>query len=287
MTRTLTLVALIGLLANHADADPAPAPSATSAPVADTSADWVRIEYVKPKNPAHEPLYVDVRSRHLLEQYAEAVKVFRLPRTLTLKFAGCDGESNAFYLDTTKSVIFCYELLADIHSDARKVIAKHPHLSSRDAVDGPTTFFTLHEIGHAVFDLLEIPVFGKEEDAADIFATVALIHLDPEFALRMISGAAWAFQADVRRHLDASDFADTHSLDSQRYYEILCLAYGSNADVYATAVKVGKLPPERAARCGTEYRKALYAFEKLLSPSTDVRQLDRVIMQHKVEKLPR
>jgi hypothetical protein len=34
----------------------------------------------------------------------------------------------------------------------------------------------LHETGHAVFDLLEVPVLGREEDAADLFSAYIMLH---------------------------------------------------------------------------------------------------------------
>ena len=57
----------------------------------------VRVEYRKPKNPDHEALYVELRDRRVLERFEEIFSAFRLPRTLTLAFAGCDGDANAWY----------------------------------------------------------------------------------------------------------------------------------------------------------------------------------------------
>ena len=30
-----------------------------------------------------------------------------------------------------------------------------------------------HELGHAVIDTMQVPIFGQEEDAADVFSTIA------------------------------------------------------------------------------------------------------------------
>jgi hypothetical protein len=34
---------------------------------------------------------------------------------------------------------------------------------------------TFHEVGHAAFDLFNVPIFGHEEDAADNFATFLML----------------------------------------------------------------------------------------------------------------
>ena len=50
-------------------------------------------------------------------------------------------------------------------------------ITQEDAVLGQFLYISGHEIGHAVFDLLNVPIFGNEEDAADQFATYFLLRL--------------------------------------------------------------------------------------------------------------
>lgn len=56
---------------------------------------------------------------------------------------------------------------------------------------GPTVDVFLHEAGHAVLEMLEIPFFGREEDAADYFATYVLLQFAKEDARRLILGASF------------------------------------------------------------------------------------------------
>ncbi len=273
--RAPLLTAVTLLLATCAHRTTPPSMEPPSAPGQVQSS--VRFEYVPPTNPAHRAIYVEVQRRQVLEQFAEAVGVFRLPRMLTLRLASCDGTSNAFYLDTTTSVTFCYELLADIKKSAEASLAKDSFIPLADAIDGPTSFFMFHEAGHAIFDLLKVPILGKEEDAADTVAAIAILRLGKERALRLLRGTAWSFAHDARsRPVDDSDFADIHSLDSQRYYNLLCIAYGSDPQFFADAITRGNLPKDRAEWCGVEYRQALYAVQKLLAPSIDERELEYV-----------
>ena len=240
----------------------------------------IRIEYRKPTNPAHEALYLEMRERATLERFAAVLSVFRLPRTLTLAFAGCAGDSNAWYDPETTTVIFCYEYLADIRRLATS--RDRGAVPLQDASDGPATFIMLHESGHAVFDLLQIPILGREEDAADTFAAVTLLRLGQGLALRTLRGAAWAFaQEAASRTPDEGDFADAHGLDVQRYYNIMCLAYGSDPKFFAPVVSEKRLPADRAEDCADEYHQALFAFQKLILPSVVAQDLQRLRIKYK------
>ncbi|MBK9088262.1 MAG: hypothetical protein IPL90_04110 [Holophagales bacterium] len=239
----------------------------------------VRIEYLKPTDRAHQVLFEDMRDRRVLEQLAEVLAVVRLPRPLTLRFAGCDGTSNAWYEPEDGSVTFCYEYLADLRKAA--VAGKPGRVTLQEAIDGPTVFVLLHETGHAVFDLLDVPILGREEDAADAFAAITLLRLGKGVALRMLRGAAWSYFHEAHsRKMDESDYADVHGLDSQRYYNILCMAYGSDPDYFAAAVKDGRLPPERAEGCVDEYLQAVFAMQKLVAPAVDRTAMERLRVKH-------
>jgi len=239
----------------------------------------VRTEYVQPTDPAHQALYEDMRDRRVLEQLAEVLTVVHLPRPLTLRFTGCDGTSNAWYDPDDASVSFCYEYLADIRKAA--VTGNLGKVPLQEAMDGPTVFVLLHETGHAVFDLLKVPILGREEDAADSFAALTLLRLGKGVALRMLRGAAWGYAHEAHaRTMDDSDFADVHGLDSQRYYNILCMAYGSDPEYFAAAVKDGKLPPERAEGCADEFHQAVFAMQKLVAPAIDKTAVERLRVKH-------
>ncbi len=58
-----------------------------------------------------------------------------------------------------------------------------------DALVGQLLFATAHEFGHLAFDVYEVPVFGREEDAADNFATYMMLQFRDD-ASRLIMGAA-------------------------------------------------------------------------------------------------
>lgn len=132
------------------------------------------------------------------------------------------------------------------------------------AVDG---FILVHEFGHAFVDAFDLPVLGKEEDAADAVATVFLTQAvtnGDEFAF----DAARFFNAlsARQRRLAPADYFDQHSLDKQRAYSIVCWIAGSSEDAYDDVSKLGILPQERLQQCPAEYQQKVKAVEELLKP---------------------
>src|ERR1700726_4501336 len=54
-------------------------------------------------------------------------------------------------------------------------------------VSGNMLFVLLHELAHTAISELDLPVLGKEEDAADSFASLTLIHIKSEFSGRVLT----------------------------------------------------------------------------------------------------
>lgn len=264
-------LALAGALAcAHAPGGAPPAgPAEAAAPPS------VRVEYRPPRNPDHQPLADSLRARRALEPFADVLGTIRLPRTLTLALDGCDGTSNAWYEPSDATVTFCYEYVAEIARNAP--LAAEKGIGADDARDGPMAFVLLHETGHALFDLLAAPVLGHEEDAADQVAGFVLLRTGQDTARRLLAGAAWMYLQDARTHrADESDFADVHALDAQRYYNVLCLAYGSDPDFFGGVVRKGHLPAERAETCQEEWRQVEYAVKTLILGKVDPEGMARV-----------
>ena len=130
---------------------------------------------------------------------------------------------------------------------------------------GAVMFSFFHEAGHELIDILDIcAAVGREEDSVDQLATLILIAAGDEGISMALSGAHYfKMQQDSGSKMP---FSDEHAFDGQRFYNIMCLIYGSNPDKYQDFVKNGALPAERAARCPDEYRKIQAAWETLLEP---------------------
>ena len=73
-----------------------------------------------------------------------------------------------------------------------------------------------------------------------------------------------------------TEFADVHELPAQRYFNVLCMAYGSDPILFADAVEKWRLPEKRAKNCRYEYRRFEYGFLKLIDPYIDNRLVEQL-----------
>jgi hypothetical protein len=240
-------------------------PAAAQAPDGPTGSQ-VRISYGEPKNPAHRPIYERLQKRRVLEDFQEFLSPLKLPKPLTIKIEGC-GVVNAYYSSGT--VTICYEYIAWLHQIAAKVTLSN-EISLEDAVVGPFVDVLLHEVAHAIFDLLKIPLFGREEDAADQLAAFILLQFGNDVARRTIVGTALLFrQMAEEKRPGTADYAATHGLPAQRFFNVLCIAYGAEPKLFADYVKQGFLPIFRVGNCRWEYQQVRHAFLTLISPHVD------------------
>jgi hypothetical protein len=238
----------------------------------------IRIEYVVPKSPEHQQIYQRLKERRALEKLQEIFGAFRLPTDLTLRTAGCDEVANAWY--QRGQITVCYEYLDVIRKNSPQETTKDG-ISPADAMAGQFFYVFAHEMGHAIFDLLDVPVFGRSEDAADQFATYIVLQFGKEQARRLILGIAYSYKnfiqnPDVTAPLAA--FSDAHSPPPERFYNLLCLAYGAHSELFADFVSEGYLPQSRARGCRREYAELTYAFKKVIVPHLD-QQLAREVLQ--------
>ncbi len=239
-----------------------------------------RVAYDPPKDSKHQVFYEKLRGTRMLETLAEALSSVRLPKPLLVKFTSCDGTSNAWYEPTDGTVSFCYEYVDEIWR-ASGGAAQHG-IDPEAAWEGAVVFVLFHENSHAIFDVLKVPVLGREEDAADQVAAFAMLRAGEATARRVLIGAAWMYLHDSKGRMpDDSDFADVHGLDAQRFYNVLCMAYGSNPAAFKGMVEKKYLPKDRAEDCVGEFKQVGFAVKKLIDPSIDAAVAARVRAAHK------
>lgn len=93
---------------------------------------------------------------------------FRLPRDIQVSFEDC-GTPDAYYLKGKNQVMMCSEFF----------LLMEQRFSENDSL-AIFRFVFLHELSHALIDQLDLPILGKEEDAADAMATVLLLEEEQE-----------------------------------------------------------------------------------------------------------
>jgi hypothetical protein len=133
-------------------------------------------------------------------------------------------------------------------------------------VTSNSEFTLLHEMGHLLIHELKLPVLGREEDAADQLGFIGLFLIydrqqTPDFPKRLLDVADyWRLEWQLAKTAEETIPAwDSHALDEQRFYNIACLAYGSDPKNLEWIIEMTGLPEERAFYCQDEYEQAKYA----------------------------
>jgi len=152
----------------------------------------------------------------------------------------------------------------------QQVKANDPKITDYDlgkTVAAINAFIFVHEFAHLLIDAFDLPITGREEDAADELATVFMTEFvkgGEEYAF----DAADFFQSLQRNPSDLqdADFFDEHSLDAQRAYAIACWVAGADETYYKAIEKAGILDADRLARCPSEYQQKVKAWQTLLKP---------------------
>jgi hypothetical protein len=239
----------------------------------------VQVEYKEPINPAHRPIYERLKIRRVLEQYKEFMSPLKLQRSLNVALSGCSGVINAVH--QSGRITYCYELIADMHRQVAETNVL-PGFRREDAVVGGFVSTLLHETGHALFYMLDIPIFGREEDAADAIAAYVALQFGRTAARRVLTGTAFVWRASElskqRRARRFEDYSDEHGTDAQRFYNTLCIAHGSDLverhNTFADFVPL--LPAGRRAQCPREYLHVKNSFARFVLPHVDVAQMKKI-----------
>jgi len=202
--------------------------------------------------------------KETFQEIADALNsLLALPKDVYINMDTC-GEPNAFYDSNTAEITFCYELLDLYEAEFRTVTKKQAEI---DRMVEDTLMQTLfHELGHCLIDVLDLPATGREEDAVDQLATILILDGSAEGQMSAINAAlefSIASKGDNPRNML---FWDEHSFNKTRFYDMMCLVYGSNPAKNGGMIGPKGLPVERAQRCQTEFKRAERAWLRLLEP---------------------
>jgi hypothetical protein len=301
MKRTITapacLAALIGLTA--------------LAPSQALAQQNISISYEKPKKASYGPILERLQKRKVLETLQQFLSPLQFP--LTVKTAEC-GAHYAPY-KAGGPVTICYEFVDLIESvlpgeqgprspdptmqEMFKTLGRiGPNLITREmATVGPFVEHVLHETSLAVFDNLEVPVWGRLHDAADYSAAFLLFQFGPDIARKTIFGTAYflnQWDATIREGqiTDVNYLGDIRPTVRQRYYNLLCIAVGKDPIGFSSFIAVGRpntpvdLPTRRIAHCRgsltgeaaytSDYEKVRRAFTTTILPQLDKEKLKKV-----------
>ena len=148
-----------------------------------------------------------------------------------------------------------------------------------------------HELGHAMIDILQLPVLGQEEDAVDVLTILLIDELfDEEDAVELAYEVAFGYiggengdpddededdeedededdsddEDEEDEWEDESPYWSVHGSGDQRFYNTVCLFYGSETDDREEFAEDMELPEERAEKCEAEYDLAYRSWGPIL-----------------------
>ncbi len=135
-------------------------------------------------------------------------------------------------------------------------LTKQQRADIRRFASNNSLFVLYHEVGHLLFHQLELPVLGREEDAADNVATWILLNKRTKEADRTLADAArgWIYSGVAYNSGgDESDYAAGHSLDKQRAYQIVCLMVGMDEKAFRPIADEYRIDTVRQDTCNWDY----------------------------------
>ncbi len=197
---------------------------------------------------------------------AEAMnETLNLPRNVKVEFSSTD--EGPAYTSADHTIVFGYpfvDYIAGVFAQAYPDASQKELLQKTDNVVG---FILMHEMGHALVDLYDLPITGREEDSVDNLATVITVGALPNGDQIAFDFADFfsQIQNDPSK-LSEVDFWDEHSLDVQRANQTVCLIYGSDPGKYSDLAEF--IPEERRELCPDEWQQQDDSWSKLLDPHT-------------------
>jgi putative metallopeptidase DUF4344 len=234
--------------------------------------------YGNVQNSSYQQVANWAKQSRLLENLAGTISpLVDLPQPVTVALAEC-GQINAYYTRQQRGIVLCVELVGAVLNEAPKKLwswgtrCPYPPTPVCDraptreetgrTVRGALLFVLAHELGHALVDLLQLPVLGREEDAADRISMYLLTRTP--FGPETVSGAYLFFESTKPFLYSQTHFAGEHSVNSTRRYNVYCWAFGSDPQRYAYLVQRNALPRQRANRCPGEYEQMARTVHQLL-----------------------
>ncbi len=239
----------------------------------------IDVKYEAPSDPKFQPIFETLRRRKVLERLQGFLTPLRLPRPLTIRVAECGGAETVPYKPGDPATI-CYEFVQKL-IDVTNRNTDDPK-ERVQVVNGMFVAAALHQVAYAVFDLLDVPVWGREDDAADRLAAFIMTEFGDQVAVSTILGTA-KFFGYTQHPWAGADFAEVVSPEKQRFYNYLCMAYGADPLTFhflsgppVPGTKVGQIPEYRAVRCEQEFNQVRHAFDLRIMPYVDADVVTKV-----------
>lgn len=180
--------------------------------------------------------------------------------------------SGPYYTYDNKTISLDYELMSVVLMLFDKYHPKESKQNRTYYFNNLNRFFLYHELGHALIDAYDLPVLGQEEDGADALSAVIALKYIPLGYHVMVDAADFFKLLDKVIGTEESSYWDEHALNEQRYYRLLCYAYGKSPRETEEKVNyyyksdLKEFLKDRADYCTDEYHTTYQDWMRLLQP---------------------
>jgi hypothetical protein len=221
--------------------------------------------YGTPSSEESRQFLAVVQGSNLAERMASFVQGrIRLRHNVAIGFQDC-GSPNAFYKPANRAIVICTEFVkhvAGVMTERKEFFAQQSPQFLGQWITSILWIVYLHELGHAIIDINQVAITGREEDVADQFAIWAALNYIDDIGVATFVPGIWYFQelASSQRLNDLPPEAlthllsDEHSLQGQRALNFACWVYGLSPEGGKELTRFVTLSDARAQRCGAEYR---------------------------------
>lgn len=227
--------------------------------------------------PADKDVYRDIKIifEHS-NQFQDIIKqlndMFDMPVSVQVIFA---DEKGPVYLPDKRQVIMNYDFIFYL---ATLYLTRYPDATDDEMINfalRASVFLFYHEVAHALIDVFNLPIVSNEETAADNLAVILAFEFNKDgFSIVIDSAELFDLldQNKKSKKYDDSDYWDEHSLDAQRFYNILCMAYGVYPEKVKKLIahvknkKMHQFVDEREQACSYLYDQQFSAWSTLLKP---------------------
>jgi hypothetical protein len=196
----------------------------------------------------------------LMNSLAQA---FDVPAPITVRAVNGFG-GGPFYNPRNDTITFQYGFANLVIQTMKQLNPQYNNYRLGTAVGAVDSFILAHEFTHALISIYDLPVLGKEEDAADELATLILLKAPQGGKYVFDAAQFWYGLSKSQRIPTISDYADVHSLDLQRAYAMICDLAGSSKANFQQVAQLKLLPPARLQTCPAEYKQHVESFEQVL-----------------------
>lgn len=228
----------------------------------------IKISYDEPSKAELRGIYQRLKDRRVLEDLREFLSALRLPRDIAIRTAQC-GDTRLRYEPQAPATI-CYEVMDQV----AKIVAKRTNDAQlrQTIITGAFIQAALHETAYAIFDVLDIPIWGREYDAADRLAALIMMQFGDDVSSTAMLWTIQLFHWSDQKWT-GSDFASDVSPEFQRFYNFACVAAAANYLDFGGLIENKFIPEYRARQCNSEYQEIRKAFNLRIMPYVDPEQL--------------